>query len=194
MWIRLVLVPLASALMLMTAAAQQQEDPVFGFIPPGGRTLLSGLLDAGAADSDIAGLLASDRDAAAWESWLAANSGTVPGLALLDEWGVRTLAAYLANAGPSPAEGLAGDALRRAMPRDGRDLIMRYCQSCHIITVTVTQERTRDAWLGTLNNPSHVEIAIDSAGRSELADYLVINAGIPIDQIPVELRAGGASY
>jgi hypothetical protein len=89
---------------------------------------------------------------------------------------------------------LAGDALRDAMPPDGRDHVMRHCQSCHIITVTVTQDRSRDAWLRTLGSTSHVEIALTPAEHSEIADYLVLNAGIPIDRIPPELRAGGASY
>jgi hypothetical protein len=68
------------------------------------------------------------------------------------------------------------------------------CQSCHIVTVVVTQARTREAWLGTLGKPSHVEIPLSPAEREQLADYLAVNAGIPIDAIPEELRAGGASY
>jgi hypothetical protein len=181
------------ALLPVTAPAQE-EDPIFGFIPPGGRTLLAGLLDAGAPDAAIADMLQGERDADDWSGWLAANSDDIAGLAALDDWELRTLAAYLDNVAPIAAEGLTSDALHRVMPRDGRDLIMRYCQSCHIITVTVTQDRTREAWMGTLGNPSHIEIAIDANERSEMADYLVLNAGIPIDQIPPDLRAGGASY
>lgn len=173
---------------------QTVEDPIFEFVPPGGRTLLAGLLDAGAADQDIAAMLSTERDADAWLDWLEAEAGTLAGLSALEDWESRTLAAYLDNVAPVEAEGLADEALRAAMPRDGRDLTMRYCQSCHIITVTVTQDRTREAWLSTLNNPSHVEIAMTPAERSEMADYLVLNAGIPIDLIPPALRAGGASY
>ena len=68
------------------------------------------------------------------------------------------------------------------------------CQSCHIVTVVVTQARTREAWLGTLNKPSHVEVPLSEAERGQLADYLVVNGGLPIDVIPPALRAGGASY
>jgi len=190
-----VLVPLVGALSLATAPAVPQEDPLFGFVPPGGRTLLTGLLEQGTDDATVAAMLGEARDAAEWQSWLEDNREALAGLDLLDDWELRTLAAYLGNVAPvAQVEELTDTALRGAMPRDGRDLTMRYCQSCHIITVTVTQERTRAAWLGTLNNPSHVEIAMNTDERSEMADYLVLNAGIPIEQIPRELRAGGASY
>ncbi len=187
--------PLVTLLTLVAAPVSPQEDPLFGFVPPGGRTLLAGLLEQGAEDATIASMLGDARDASEWQLWLEDNREAVSGLSVLDDWELRTLAAYLGNVAPvAQADGLTGDALRGAMPRDGRDLAMRYCQSCHIITVTVTQERTREAWLGTLNNPSHVEVAMNADERSEMADYLVLNAGIPIEQIPRELRAGGASY
>ena len=175
-------------------AAMAEEDPIFGFVPPGGRTLLNGLLEAGAAEQDIAAMLATDRDASGWQDWLQGGRDNIQGLAVLEDWELQTLAAYLDNMAPVASEGLSGDALRAAMPRDGRDQIMRHCQSCHIITVTVTQDRPREAWLGTLGSTSHVEIALTPTERSEVADYLVLNAGIPIDRIPPELRAGGASY
>jgi hypothetical protein len=201
MWIRktsrAVVVP-AVLLGFLAAIAPRpalaEEDPIFGFIPLGGRSLLVGLMEAGAADADIAAILATYRDAAGWLDWLHASRDTITGLSALDDWEIQTLAAYLGNMTPVATEGLTGDALRAAMPRDGRDHIMRHCQSCHIITVTVTQDRPREAWLGTLGSTSHVEIALTPTERSEVADYLVLNAGIPIDRIPPELRAGGASY
>lgn len=174
--------------------AMAEEDPIFGFVPAGGRSLLASLLEAGAPDQDIAAMLQTSRDAAGWLDWLQGSGAATAGLAALDDWELQTLAAYLANVAPTTAQGLAGDALRTALPRDGRDMIMRHCQSCHIITVTVTQDRPREAWLGTLRNPSHVEIALSASDHSEIADYLVLNAAIPIDRIPRELRAGGASY
>ena len=179
---------------LTPVAGLAEEDPIFGFVPPGGRTLLSRLLEAGVADQDVAAMLAAKRDAAAWLDWLQGSGAATADLTALDDWEVQTLAAYLSNVAPVSAEGLAGDALRGAMPPDGRDHVMRHCQSCHIITVTVTQDRSRDAWLRTLGSTSHVEIALTPAEHSEIADYLVLNAGIPIDRIPPELRAGGASY
>lgn len=73
-------------------------------------------------------------------------------------------------------------------------MALAHCQSCHIITVTVTQDRPREQWLGTFSKPSHVGVALTEAEREHLADYLAVNAGIPIDDIPRELRAGGATY
>ena len=65
---------------------------------------------------------------------------------------------------------------------------------CRVITVVVTQSRTKEHWLGTWHKPSHMGIKLTEAQREQLASYLVLNAGIPIDQVPEELRAGGASY
>ena len=65
---------------------------------------------------------------------------------------------------------------------------------CHVITVVVTQSRPKEHWLGTMHKPSHIGIKLTEAQREQLASYLVLNAGIPIDQVPEELRAGGASY
>jgi hypothetical protein len=45
-----------------------------------------------------------------------------------------------------------------------------------------------------MHKPSHIGIKLTEAQREQLASYLVLNAGIPIDQVPEELRAGGASY
>ena len=50
------------------------------------------------------------------------------------------------------------------------------------------------AWLGTMNKPSHTRIKLSREQREALASYLVLNGGIPIDQVPEELRAGGATY
>jgi mono/diheme cytochrome c family protein len=121
-----------------------------------------------------------------WQERLSGAKAEVPAIGALDTWQTDTLAHYLAANAPLAA---GGD-----LPRDGRDMALALCQSCHIITVVITQERTREAWLRTMNSPSHVEIATTPAEREALADYLVINAGIPIDQVPPELRAGGASY
>ena len=107
-----------------------------------------------------------------------------------------TLADYLSFNVPLdavPMETIGTD-WQTVLPRDGRDLTLEYCQSCHIITVVITQDRAKDAWLGTMNKPSHIEIDLTPDEREALANYLVINAAIPIDQVPPPLRAGGATY
>jgi hypothetical protein len=45
-----------------------------------------------------------------------------------------------------------------------------------------------------MNKPSHVEIDTTQAEREAIADYLIPNAGISIEDVPEELRAGGATY
>lgn len=179
---------------LAASAVRGQEDDMLSFVPSGGRTLIADLLAAGAPGDTIKEMVAEDRDAPGWLEWIEANRGTVPGLDGFDEYQARTLANYLAHVAPLDTVELSGDAPAEQLPRDGRDMALRYCQSCHIITVSITQDRTREAWLSTLNNPSHVEIDMNQEERSLLADYYVVNGAIPIEQVPPALRAGGASY
>ncbi len=168
---------LTSACIILGSLALAQDE-LFDFIPDGGRTILERLR---AGDMPVAlseAIASQEAPVEDWQTQLAETG--------LDAWDVATLAQYLASYAPLDPAG--------ELPRDGRDLALALCQSCHIITVTVTQDRSREAWLGTLNSPSHVEIKMTETERGQLADYLVLNAGIPIDQIPRELRAGGASY
>jgi len=169
-----------AVLLLAAAAVAGAEDDPFAFIPEGGRTMLGALL---AANPDLAGQLAEKRPAADWLAMITADK--LPGTEAYDEWQARTLADYLGYAGPVDPN---------ALPLDGRDLTLAQCQSCHIVTVVITQARAKQAWLGTLNKPSHVSVPMPAAERDQLADYLTVNAGIPIDAVPPELRAGGASY
>ena len=45
-----------------------------------------------------------------------------------------------------------------------------------------------------MSTPAHAVIKMTPAERDEVATYLVLNAGIPIEQVPEELRASGATY
>ncbi len=168
------------------AAPGQAEDDVFAFIPDGGRTLLAAALEAGLPDSLTGEIAGSGGDAPTWRERLEAAKPEAAPIAALDAWQTDTLAQYLAANAPLELDG--------DLPWDGRDMALQLCQSCHIITVVITQERTRKAWLGSLHRTSHIEIKMTEAEREALSDYLVINAGIPIDLVPPELRAGGASY
>jgi mono/diheme cytochrome c family protein len=159
------------------------EDDLFAFIPLGGRTILMDLL---VGQPDAAAVITKALPAAEWGESLANGTAGLEGSAALDDQTRRTLADYLAYAAPI--------ADPEALPWDGRDMALARCQSCHIITVTVTQDRPREQWLGTFSKPSHVGVALTEAEREQLADYLAVNAGIPIDDIPPELRAGGATY
>lgn len=183
---------------LSMVTARAQDDDVFAFIPSGGRTLLSELISAGTPIAELDKILEGKRSREEWLDYLKANSESIEGLSSFDETQMLTLADYLSFNTPLPADRIPPDPAsadwNTVLPRDGRDLVMTYCQSCHIITVVITQDRTKDAWLGTMNKPSHVEIDTTPEEREALASYLVINAGIPIDLVPEELRAGGATY
>ena len=176
-----------------------QEDDIFAFIPSGGRTLLTDVFAAGAPADQVTAILSGQH--ASRDEWLTAlktRTGSLPGLANLEDHELTTLADYLSFNMPLASDKIPADPASakwdEILPRDGRDLALTYCQSCHIITVTITQDRTREAWLGTMNKPSHIEISTTQAEREALASYLVLNAGISIEDVPEDLRAGGASY
>lgn len=187
---------LAAAIVAPLRAAEY--DPIFDFIPLGGRSLLSQVLESKVPAAEARALLTGKRTREEWVEYLKGRTKTIAALKDLEDQELLTLADYMSFNMPLPAEKIPADLAnadwRKILPPDGRDLALEFCQSCHIITVTVTQDRTKEHWLGTMNKPSHVEIKLTPREREALASYLVLNAGIPIDQVPVDLRAGGASY
>jgi mono/diheme cytochrome c family protein len=191
-----------AALVLLAAVSvtplRAQYDPIFDFIPLGGRSLLAQVFEKQAPAAEVKALLTGKRTREQWLAYLKGRTASLPGLQDLDDRQLLTLADYLSFNMPLPAAKVPADPAKadwqKVLPHDGRDLALEYCQSCHIITVVVTQDRPADHWLGTMHKPSHIEIELTEKQREALANYLVINAGIPIDDIPEELRAGGASY
>ncbi|MHC4709652.1 MAG: hypothetical protein ACYTA3_04315 [Planctomycetota bacterium] len=187
----------ALAAMVLAGSLHAQGEDVFAFIPPGGKTLLAVVARAAPAN-ELQDILTGRHTRAEWEVYLKERTGAIAALGDLDEIGLATLADYLAFNMPLPEGSVPADPGKAdwiaVLPPDGRDLTLENCQFCHIITVVVTQDKTQDAWLGTMNKPSHIEIKITPEQRQALASYLVLNAAIPIDLVPEELRAGGASY
>ncbi len=183
---------------LLAAPAAAQTDDVFAFIPSGGRTLLSRVLAAKPPAADARALLTGRHSRDDWLKDLRARGKSIPALQRLSDKELLTLADYLSHNMPLPANRIPADFARanweKLLPIDGRDMALDYCQGCHIITVVVTQERPRDHWLGTLSKPSHVQIKLNKEQREALVSYLVLNAAIPVDDVPQELRAGGATY
>jgi mono/diheme cytochrome c family protein len=176
-----------------------QTEDIFAFIPDGGRTILERVFKQGIPPAEISTLLTHEKQGSdTWLGDLQSLSSSFEAGDKLNEQQLSTAAHYLQNNMPLNAASVPSDAAKadwgKILPPDGRDLTMAHCQSCHIITVVVTQSRTREAWLGTMNKPSHIEIETTPLQRQEIADYLVLNAGIPIELIPEELRAGGATY
>lgn len=168
------------------------------FIPSGGRTLLTGVATSKPPADELKALLTGKHSREEWKGYINAHAQAAPSLRRLNDKQRLTLADYLSFHMPLPASqvpaNLANTNWTRTLPKDGRDLALDHCQGCHIITVVVTQDRTKTAWLGTLSTPSHAVIKFTPEQREELASYLELNAGIPIEQVPEELRASGATY
>jgi hypothetical protein len=185
-----------SGYLVQPLAAQTAEQ--LAFIPSGGRTLLTGIANSKPPADELKALLTGKRSAEEWKGYINAHRQAVPALQRLDDAQQLTLADYLSfhmplQANQVPAN-LASTDWTRNLPKDGRDLTLDHCQGCHIITVVVTQVRTKTTWLGTLTTPSHAVIKMTPQERDELASYLELDAGIPIEQVPEELRASGATY
>lgn len=191
--LRIVAVALAAAGALVAARA----GDIFDFIPLGGRSLLAQVL-AGRKAEDIQAVVAAKHTRDEWVSYLKGRGAQLPAAQKLSDKQMLTLADYMsfnlplaAGKAPSPPSQANWE---KALPMDGRDMALNYCQGCHIITVVITQDRTKAAWLGSLNKPSHVGIKLNAQQRDALTNYLVLNAAIPIEQVPEDLRAGGATY
>ena len=182
------LVGMFSGFLVQPLAAQTAEQ--LAFIPAGGRTLLA---TSNPPADELKALLTSKHPREEWSSYLNAHSKVIPAIQRLSEKERLTLADYLSFHMPLPAN-RAGTDWTRNLPKDGRDLALEHCQGCHIITVVVTQDRSKKFWLATVNTPAHAVIKMTPAQREELASYLELNANIPIEQVPEELRASGATY
>jgi mono/diheme cytochrome c family protein len=192
---RFALIAFAAIAGLAAFAAAPEKD-VFEFVPEGGRTLLANAFAGRVPVEDVRAIVTAKHTSVEWLADLRAREKSLPALKRLDDKERRTLADYLAANMPlaTPPADPAKANWDKALPLDGRDMALNYCQGCHIITVVITQDRSKTAWLGTMGKPSHVRIKLTPAQRDALANYLIVNAAIPIDQVPEELRAGGATY
>jgi hypothetical protein len=187
---------LLAALLLAPLPATAAD--VFDFIPLGGRTLLAKTFASRPPADEVKALLSAKHTREEWQIYLRDHSKAITGLQRLNEKELLTLADYLSYNMPLPPAKIPADPAKanweKLLPLDGRDFTLEYCQSCHIVTVVITQKRSKVAWLGSMNKPSHIEIKLSAAQRDALASYLILNAAIPIDLVPEELRAGGATY
>lgn len=187
---------LLAALLLIPLPTRAAD--VFDFIPLGGRTLLAKTFASRAPADEVKALLSAKHTREEWQGYLQGHSKAIPGLQRLSEKELLTLADYLSHNLPLPALKTPANPTQanweKLLPPDGRDFALEYCQGCHIITVVITQDKLKNGWLGTMHKPSHIQIKLTEAQREALASYLVINASIPIDLVPEELRAGGATY
>jgi mono/diheme cytochrome c family protein len=182
---------------VLSAFLAARAADVFDFIPLGGRSHLAHVLAGRPADA-VRAVVGGKHTGEEWLAYLRGHGKELPGVLRLSEKELLTLADYMSFNLPLPAAKVPANPAQanweKLLPMDGRDIALDYCQSCHIITVVITQDRSKAAWLGSMNKPSHVGIKLSPAQREALANYLVLNAAIPIDQVPEDLRAGGATY
>lgn len=177
-------------------AATQTDG--FGFVPVGGKTLLLRVIASRPARADLLGLMSAKKSAADWKTFLKGKAQAIPVLGGLTESQLATLASYLSLVAPIREGSLPKDldpsAWSKALPPDGRDLVLNKCQLCHIITVAITQDKDARGWRGLLQTPNHSGVIPAEAQQEMLGQYLAINMPIPVEKIPKPLRAGGASY
>jgi hypothetical protein len=182
----------------ISAPARAAEEDVFAFIPSGGKTLLIQLVHSKPPAAEIRAFLTSSRTRDQWQSYLQGRQAAIPALKGLTDKQRLTLADYLSFTMPLAADKVPADPAKanwdKVLPPDGRDMVMDHCQFCHIITVVVTQDHTREGWIALMRRPSHSKVETTEKEREAMASYLVLNAAIPIDLVPEDLRAGGASY
>lgn len=163
------------------ALAQQGLE----FIPDGGRTLLINTFDADSAR--IAELAGMDLAPDGWRD-LIAESG-----ADLTDVQATTLAGYLDYnmplADPEALAGLEDAEIAEALPRDGRDLALRHCQSCHgLFSGYLAHDRDQAGWESTFRAPFHLEIPMNETEIRTFAHYSEHNMPLGYDEVPPEWR------
>lgn len=155
------------------------------FMPDGGRTLT-----LAAFDNDpgrIAEIAAMSREPDEWYA-LVMDAG-----AELTEVQARTLAGYLALnlplADPASVKDLDPAELADALPRDGKDLAVANCQSCHsFFTGYLTHDRDKTGWMQTFQAPFHREIDMNRTEIETFAHYSELNMPLSFDEVPAEWR------
>jgi hypothetical protein len=151
----------------------------FAFMPDGGRGLFLGVV--GDDQAALARLEQLDLDQAGWMEELASSE-------MLSEREATTLAGYLSVNFPLPTVDVEADFAQR-LPRDGKDLAIANCQTCHsIFSGYLTQRRTEQGWRSIFLSPFHREIEMSEAERETFALYSAANMPIAMEDVPPELR------
>lgn len=167
--------------LVLAGAVCAQTVPDFGFMPDGGRTLF---VQVFGTDTGANAQLAKTGDLAEWTDRIV-SKGTD-----LDERQIRTLAGFLAATTPVPQ--VAGSerlGIAAILPRDGRDIALSECQSCHsLFTGYLMQNRTHEGWLAVFKSPFHMTMKLTDTEREVFADYSAINMPLRPDDVPAELR------
>ena len=173
----------AAAVLLAWTLAQ---DDRFSFLPRGGQQLLEHVLGACDACEGLAAWSTAARTRDEWTSLLEERGA----LADLSDAEAETLARYLSIALPLDEAATAVADL----PLDGRTLVIFQCQTCHAITIAVTQDREVPYWLQHRTQPPHDALDLSEAEWRHVANYLALQTPIPEDAVPAELRQGAGGY
>ena len=169
------------AVALLTGMLPAAGQVNFDFMPDGGKGLLTRLV--GEQSIDLADIVAQRRDRAGWRDYLAGRGG-------LTDSEVETLAGYLSVNLPLPERELAaGGDLSALLPRDGRELAVANCQTCHsIFTGYLMQQRNAQGWRSIFLSPFHRELAMSETERETFVLYSAANMPLDYEAVPPELR------
>ena len=155
------------------------------FVPDGGRTL--SLKVFGADPDRLADVADKSLDREEWWEYLTQSDVD------LNVTEALTLAGYLSlNMPLEEPEALAGldaEELADALPRDGKDLAIRHCQSCHgFYSGYLAHDRDMAGWMQTFHAPFHLEIPMSRTEIETFALYSEYNMPLAIDEVPPEWR------
>jgi hypothetical protein len=167
------------------AASVLAQSTDFGFMPSGGRTILSESL----LPDDTTGLAeAAMREAsvAEWAEWARERNPD------LSDVTIETFAGYAALNFPvaeEVARSIAESGDPELLPRDGKELSIAQCQFCHsLFSGYLMQDRDEVNWKGTFKAPFHAEIPMSEVERDTFAHYSAINMPLKYQDVPPELR------
>lgn len=161
------------------------QNDAFAFMPSGGPQLLQQVLEACSECEGLAELAALDQDADAWRGYFEERGA----LGELEDHQVDTLVHYLAVNLPAEGAQTVED-----LPRGGREIAVVQCTVCHTIELPMTADRSVERWREHIQVPPHDAIGLSEAEWATLASYLSLNAPVPEESIPEELRGGAGGY
>jgi len=181
---RLMLAVLGVLLLGSPSALAQESN---AFMPKGGKALLIQLLGHPLDTAALRQIATSKRNAEEWQTSLAPKTGT------MNDRERRTLSEYLAVNMPLAEKTLAAAEkqadVAAALPPDGQELAVNYCQFCHsFFSGYLMVERDVQGWLGTFETPFHREIEMNAKERETFARYSAINMPMKFEDVPEDLR------
>jgi hypothetical protein len=184
---------------LLATPAGAAEDP-YKFMPKGGREMFVEALGR-CANCDPAEIVASRRTAEDWLKYFAgrqtAKDKKAGVLAHLGDKQAKTLASYMAANLPlakaSVAKGSKID-WKAALPLDGRELTLEKCMGCHSLGATMLNDADLKGWDMILKKSDHRVLRMTDKEILTLQHYLTINAPVPEESVPKELRQSAGVY